>query len=98
MSVENEPRRIAHEDVTLRVTEDGPALHIGDTEILLRTFVKVEDEADELWGERTVECDVQIDCDGDNGCWFILTPDDGDGLYPWVDIQPEIRYLSDPDE
>lgn len=82
------PLRIKREDVALRTTDEGPALEIGDTEILLRTFVRVENDEKPL-GDETLEPGARIDCDGDNGCWWDLVPDDSD--YPWVTIQPEVR-------
>lgn len=90
MSQEKPEITIDREDVRLRITDEGPALEIGNTEILLRTFLKLEDDS-EPWNERSVDLEAEIDCDGDNGCWFILTPDEPDELHPWIDIQPEVR-------
>ncbi len=85
--------RADYGDVQLVVTDDGPAIEVGDMTILLRTFVQVADESKPL-GYETLEPPAEIDCDGDNGCWFDLVHDEGDDMYPWVTIQPEILERS----
>lgn len=87
---------IEREDVRLRTTDEGPALEIGDTEILLRTFITLQNEESRV-GHNTIEPTPGIDCDGDNGCWFELVPD-GDERIPWVTIQPEIRHPEENDD
>lgn len=83
---------VQREDIRLRTSEDGPVLKIGATEIVLRTFLDLPSD-DNPHGER-VSLELEMDCDGDNGSWWNLHPENGE-LHPWITIQPEVRYSGD---
>lgn len=77
---------IEREDIRLETKQGHPLLVIGgEVEILLRTFLEVDDDSDGPFGEQ-VDLDIEIDCDGDNGCWWQLF---GEGDDPLLSIQPE---------
>lgn len=72
-SVKNDRHPFDIVDMSLRRSEVGPVLEIDDIpgarqslEIHLRTFIE----------GSSSDLDVEIDCDGDNGCWWILVRDD----------------------
>lgn len=76
-------------DVRLREREEGLVLEVGDTEILLHTSLELEPEDDRRAIGEHVSLAGEVDCDGDNGCWFQYSPEDGD-YWPSVVVQPEV--------
>ena len=79
--------RLSIDDLSLKSTDEGPVLEIGDDMlVLLRTFVELErgsgfDSASERF--RT-----DVDSDGENGAWWEIWT--GDDIHPLVTIQPEV--------
>lgn len=77
---------IQREDLSVKQSDEGPILQIGDDlQVLLSVYLETDDD---YWSTKSDYMTTDVDADPDAGAWWTIWPKPD--LHPTITIEPEV--------